>query len=392
MARASFDEREDKAMALLSNSLDDAPALLVTSAQTSAEVWSKLIAHYESSSVDRIVELQRSLMSLKLAENGDMSAHISEFKCLHEQLAAVGNKVKEVEMVFRLFATLPASYNTFVSAFGTRKTEDLTWDYVTSRLLSEFYRIKEQRAKEGNSALASFNRNQRFQASRPQGNSQQQQHNFANNSRGHGRGGNQSSRGFARGGYRQGSKGNCHECNEPGHHWNRCPKLQSKYKANYVHGQQPHHRALWGANANLFSNVQGETEDWYIDSAASAHITFRKDWLNDYEPFPAPEIVELGDDFAVEAYGKGSVNFDLKGPCKGEVASMGNVLFVPRMAKNLVSVGALGENRSTSIFDGKTCQITKNGELMAKGQFQDKVYPLDGSVGQSSVTHVEMWL
>ena len=48
-----------------------------------------------------------------------------------------------------------------------------------------------------------------------------------------------------------------------------------------------------------------------VDSGASQHMTYNKDLLEHYIEFNSPEIVRLGDNREVEAYGKGRIGSKL---------------------------------------------------------------------------------
>ena len=51
-----------------------------------------------------------------------------------------------------------------------------------------------------------------------------------------------------------------------------------------------------------------EGTSWCIDSGASQHMTNKRELIENYREFLKPEIVRLGDDREVKAYGKGNIS------------------------------------------------------------------------------------
>lgn len=81
---------------------------------------------------------------------------------------------------------------------------------------------------------------------------------------------------------------------------------------------------------------------WIMDSGASRHMTADKKLLKDYRKFDVPESVRLGDGRTVEAYGYGQVKITVDtGQGKKLTTEMCSVLYVPKLACNLLSVRAV---------------------------------------------------
>ena len=86
-------------------------------------------------------------------------------------------------------------------------------------------------------------------------------------------------------------------------------------------------------------NCANRPDDWFIDSAATSHMTFNRDILLDYEEFEEPKEVSLGDDYSISSIGAGKARLpfiDENGSQKN--LKLERVLYVPDIAKNLLSV------------------------------------------------------
>ena len=80
---------------------------------------------------------------------------------------------------------------------------------------------------------------------------------------------------------------------------------------------------------------------WYIDSGASQHMSCKKDWMLDYSEFRNPEKVRLGDNKAVQAFGKGTVWLKVKSGDLYMPVEFPDVLYVHSLASNLLSDSAV---------------------------------------------------
>ena len=73
---------------------------------------------------------------------------------------------------------------------------------------------------------------------------------------------------------------------------------------------------------------------WYVDYGASNHMTSHEDWFSYLEKLEQPGVVETGDDtpHPIEHVGEVPVSH------VGQKGKLMNVLHIPTVTKNLVSV------------------------------------------------------
>lgn len=142
--------------------------------------------------------------------------------------------------------------------------------------------------------------------------------------------------------------------------------------------------------------------EWLIDSGASKHMTCHEEILQDYQQFPRPQSVKLGDGRVVEALGLDNVKLRMK----FKVSDVKNVtmfdgLYVPKLSGNLFSVGAAVRRGNMVQFKKSHCYIrSKDGNLRGIGtQRSDGLYQLDvegsshtGDCVTSALVTASLWL
>ena len=80
---------------------------------------------------------------MMMDEGDDVLEHINKIKTLAEQLDTVGAPVSEDDLVITLLGSLSESYQFLIAALESR-ADSLSWELVTSRLMHEDMKRKEQ--------------------------------------------------------------------------------------------------------------------------------------------------------------------------------------------------------------------------------------------------------
>ncbi|XP_014515482.1 uncharacterized protein LOC106773291 [Vigna radiata var. radiata] len=102
----------------------------------------------------------------------------------------------------------------------------------------------------------------------------------------------------------------------------------------------------------MISSIHNHTEidaSWYLDTGCSNHMTGRREWMVNLD-LKKKSNVRFADDSTVMAEGVGKILTSCK---NGETAYMDDVLYVPTMKSNLLSLGQLLEK-------GYTMQMHQN--------------------------------
>jgi hypothetical protein len=122
----------------------------------------------------------------------------------------------------------------------------------------------------------------------------------------------------------------------------------------------------------LSSSVFTGPKTWLIDSHASKHMTRYKEILLDFESKSFAEQVELGDDKCYKIEGVGSLSFRLEYRTRIHIDE---VLYVPGLKKNLLSVATLEDKGYWVIFKDK------KELLWAKGSHLSTTKPIGTHCG-----------
>ena len=104
---------------------------------------------------------------------------------------------------------------------------------------------------------------------------------------------------------------------------------------------------------------------WYIDSGASSHMIGHKILFRDLQEGGTGIHVELGDDAWYQVQGVGTVSFERE---SGKPFSFVDVLYVPGLTKNLISVSTLEDNGYQVKFCDHRVYIRLKGSDMILNQ------------------------
>ena len=342
-----FRKRARKALATICLSISDSQLSLVRSANTAGEARSKLENHYEVKSLANKLFLRKRYFTATMSENDTMMEHINKMRSLAEQMASVGAQVSEEDQVATLLCSLPDSYNNLIVALESR-ADQLTLEFIIARLLHEERKRSEVSSDLGiamEKALVTTK-----EMSRVAG------HQVKSINK----------------------KGKCYNCGLKGHWARDCkkPKKSSerpRQQANVTEMEATH--TLFWATA---STDKKEANTWIIDSGASQHMSWCKERMVNFREFAVPEKVRLGDNRVVLAQGTGSVWVKVKVEGKWKPVELAEVLFVPDLAKNLLSISAIVKRNLSVVFNEDKCLIlNSDGETSGLGRKDRKLFILD---------------
>uniref|UniRef100_A0AAV1VI52 Retrovirus-related Pol polyprotein from transposon TNT 1-94 n=1 Tax=Peronospora matthiolae TaxID=2874970 RepID=A0AAV1VI52_9STRA len=133
-------------MAVIRLAMEDSQIPLVRSESGACDTWSRLEDHFEKKSLANKLFLRRRFFTTMIEESDDVLEQIVKLKTLAEQLEAVGAPVCEDNLVITLLGSLSDSYQFLITSLESR-SDTLSWELVTSRLLHEEMKRKEQGSK-----------------------------------------------------------------------------------------------------------------------------------------------------------------------------------------------------------------------------------------------------
>jgi hypothetical protein len=153
-----------------------------------------------------------------------------------------------------------------------------------------------------------------------------------------------------------------------GHYAGQCPKKKKKQQDGATTTREEQEFiAQFERECTLIgcSTVETPSNDWYIDSGASSHMSGVREHFTDHKD---PEIrleIVLGDDTVVRAAGCGTISFMRE--CMQPLVFK-DVLFVPELKKNLVSVSSLQDRGLEVSFKRTKVLIHPKGSNITHGR------------------------
>ena len=122
-----------------------------------------------------------------------------------------------------------------------------------------------------------------------------------------------------------------------------------------------------------YSPAPTPSDEWIVDSGASHHITTDLANLSFHSPYTASDQLVIGDGSGLHISHTGSVSL----PTCSAPLLLTNVLYVPSMSRNLISVSALcATNRVEVVFFESHFQVQdrRTGAIIIQGERRDGLY------------------
>jgi hypothetical protein len=187
-------------------------------------------------------------------------------------------------------------------------------------------------------------------------------------------------------------KGSCFYCGKEGHYKRECRKFLAEQaktdendtetqgsrteggqdKGRHSHTASPaNHRPeqsreeprAWAVSHQVQKVTEGtegtRTDPWYLDSAATSHMTNCKDLFTTIKQVKDTVTVADGRQLATQGQGTIRVRFE------GEWVQVHQVLYVPGLQGNLLSVGQLAERGIMCLFSSEGAYLRRAGEMLA---------------------------
>lgn len=330
-ARAEEDaEKQIACKAVLSLSVDTSIYVHIQSCDTAFGIWNTLCGLYEDKGLSRKIGLLRNLISTRLDDSANMQAYVDAIIGNANKLKGIGFNLNDEWIAAILLAGLTENYRPFIMGIEASNTA-LKSDSIISKLLDTPHAndVKSE-------ALFSKSKS-----------------NTKN--------------------FDKFKKTKCAYCKKKGHSIDECRK--KKYNENAPSTSNTAKAAFvahFEAQENAFaaSNNMAKSDVWYIDSGASSHMTPHAQLLSNIQPSKVGEI-RSANNAKLKVSGAGETVLNI---CKNNIP-VSNILHVPGLSANLLSVSHIASNGNSVLFDADGCTISnKKNEIVAKCKSENGVY------------------
>ncbi|XP_019442233.1 PREDICTED: uncharacterized protein LOC109346948 [Lupinus angustifolius] len=394
-----FKKKDCKTLFLIHQCVDGANFEKIAGAKTAKEAWDRLEKSYEGAVKIKKVKLQtirRKYELLQMEERETISDYLTKILTLTNQMKACGEEVRDQSVIEKVLRTLTLKYDHIVVAIeeskdlGAHKFEELQIS-----LEAHEQRLKERYAEKGEAqALQTqfikksgghWNNNVRRNKDRWQNEKWRKGEGLKNE------------QGFQEHDQKRGPTWNSVNQKNYGHY-------AAEYKFNKTLGKKNEEaRLAQGIEPDdddhylLMTTTKNSEEDgdfWYLDTGCSNHMTGKKGWFTTLDESTKSQV-KFADHSAVSAEGIGKVMIKRR---DGKSAYISNVLYVPKMKSNLLSLGQLLEKGYTmemkdgmmKVFDKYKHNILK-APILANRTFKIGIQMSDQRCLQSTLEK-DTWL
>ncbi|GJS63993.1 zinc finger, CCHC-type containing protein [Tanacetum coccineum] len=120
--------------------------------------------------------------------------------------------------------------------------------------------------------------------------------------------------------------------------------------------------------------VQVDAIMWWIDFGTTTHVCKDRCWFKTYEPVEDGSVLYMGDDHFASVHEKGSVVLEFS---LGKSITLFNVLYVPKLRKNLISGLVLNKCGYKQVYESDKYILSKSGVFVGFGYYNNGMFMLN---------------
>ena len=339
--------RRNRALAIIVLSVDTSLLYLLGDPEDPVIVWNKLADQFQKKTWANKLSLRRRLNNLQLKEGNSISSHIKTMTEIFHDLAVIGAPMDEEDQVVTLLASLPDCFNTLVTALEANDNVP-KMEIATERLLHEERKINDR----GQTSTPSTEKLLNAKSKGPR----------------------------------------CHHCKKLGHIKRNCRFLNQnyqpsnqgrfntiKYKANNAETRPMNSDGIEKESmyhALPAGNITENSNAWIVDSGASCHMCHNKGMFTNFTNLKKEIEVALGDGRLMKATGIGVILLKMRiNGNTTEICKLSDVLYVPDLTINLLSVSKVVNAGNVTLFTETGCKIiNRNQQVIARAYKVGNLY------------------
>lgn len=344
-----------RARAKLILTIDASLYVHIKDTQSTKQLWTKLKTLFDDAGFSRRITLLRHLISIRLEKCENMTSYVTQIVETSQRLSGTGFIINDDWIGSLLLAGLPEKFMPMIMAIEHSGMQ-ITADSIKTKLLDMENADSIETDDNANTALIARGWQKKklgkVGSTSKYGGPNQNQNIYG------------PSTSMSNSNVKTTKTIACYKCKQTGHYRNQCPFLNEKTEK----------KKQTNAFSVVFLTGKFNKCDWYVDSGASTHMTTNENWLtNRLDSSSLPEII-VANETKVPVLCAGNVQFITSYDYEVTVR---NVLCVPNLATNLLSVSELIKNGNSVVFQTGRCLIrNKSGDLVAEAKLVDGVYKL----------------
>jgi transposase InsO family protein len=162
-------------------------------------------------------------------------------------------------------------------------------------------------------------------------------------------------------------KGKCFNCGKPGHRKAEC-RQSRRPKPKQYHSSSNVEECMFLSESSTTLAPGMRAKEWIVDSGASSHMCNDRTIFHDLEE--CNQQVQTAGNAKATAEGAGIVSLTVHERGKSKMITLRDVLYVPTLRSNLISVGKLMQSGAVVDFSKKGCSVRKGKRTAFTAQFQ----------------------
>ncbi|KAK9131203.1 hypothetical protein Sjap_011690 [Stephania japonica] len=361
---------------------------------TAKHIWDSMKKKYQGTTRAKrqlLQTLRSGFEMLRMKSGESVTDYFSRTMAIVNKMRMHGDKTEDVFVVEKILRSLTPKFNFVVCDIEEANDVDLlSIDELQSSLLVHERKLNQQETEEqalkalsakhfasnsivrGRGRGSDRGRGRGGSNNNNHGSPQQNSQNKNSQGRGRGRGSCQST--FYRSKLADKSNVECFRCHRYGHYKSEC-----KTDLNGQTGDQTHfaeEEEEEEVSLLMVCHVKEETHHnmWYLDTGCNNHMCGEKGAFS-YLDETFRSSVKFGDDSKISVMGKGKVTIQTK---ENSIHTIANVLFVPDLKTNLLSVGQLQEKGYEIVIKDGVCHIrdAKLGFIAQVNMTKNRMFPL----------------
>lgn len=332
------EEADLQARIFLFSTLDDNHIEKVSSCLSALDMVHRLMVIYADNSSANAERLLEKFFEFKYQPGDTMSTHIAKLESMRLELSNLNQPQTDGVFMAKLLSSLPDGYEAMKSGWDFVHSSERTIPNLVGHVLKTEAKLK----ADGVTPKA-------FLAGRSQGSSSTDTMTIEQRKK------------ITRCG-KCGHKGHWHrECTTKIEDYIKKPSADSKEKSKTNEQEKKKISLNVGKIDGSMKNL------WLCDSGASNHMCNNEDWFTELVKYSEPASCTIGNGEPVEVIGQGKV--EVASLVEGEILelTLHQVLYIPRLPANLMSVGAADAMGIWTKFEEGRCTFLAGKQVVATG-------------------------
>ena len=135
-----YNSKVEKALATIALAVQADQQVHIVDCTTAVQAWNVLQQVYEPKSRQRIMQLKREFVRVRLKENETMASYLSRIKIIADYLQDAGSEMKDEDLAYAMLSRLPDSYDALTMSLANLEDGRFTSNEIKKALLMEYER------------------------------------------------------------------------------------------------------------------------------------------------------------------------------------------------------------------------------------------------------------